>query len=394
MSGVRSAWLVLENGTAFRGRSVGIDGERFGEAVFNTSMTGYQEVLTDPSYKGQIVCMTYPHIGNYGVNDDDAESRQPWLEGFVMRELCPITSNFRAQESLEAYLKRHQLIAIDGIDTRALTLQLRQHGSMKAGLSTTEQDPQRLLERVRASMDIVGADLVKQVTCAEAYEWPLSVGPSARLPVRPLDGSADSPSSGPRAHGPTGPRFHVVVMDFGVKYNILRQLHALGCRVTVVPASTSAEDILSRKPDGVVLSNGPGDPAAVTYAVDTIRALMGRVPMLGICLGHQLLGLAYGGETFKLKFGHHGGNHPVQDLATGKVEITTQNHNFAVRLETIPGGQVELTHKNLNDGTVEGMRHTELPIVSLQYHPEAAPGPHDARYLFQRFLDLVEGVHA
>ncbi len=378
MSLARPAWLVLEDGTAFRGRSVGAEGETFGEAVFNTSMTGYQEVLTDPSYKGQIVCMTYPHIGNYGVNDEDAESRKPWVEGFIMRECSPIASNFRSQEPLEAYLKRHKVIAIDGIDTRALTLKLREHGSMKCGISATEADPEALWKRVKESPDIVGIDLVKQVTCDKAYEWPASVSPLSRLPVDPS----------------TGQRFSVVVMDFGVKYNILRQLAGLGCRVTVVPAQTEADDILARKPDGMVLSNGPGDPAAVTYAINTIRELMGRTPMLGICLGHQLLGLAYGGETFKLKFGHHGGNHPVQDLDTKKVEITTQNHNFAVRVESIPGGKVELTHKNLNDGTVEGMRHKELPIFSLQYHPEAAPGPHDARYLFQRFLDLVEGVHA
>ena len=368
MSAPRTAWLVLEDGTAYRGRAVGADGEAFGEAVFNTSMTGYQEVLTDPSYKGQVVCMTYPHIGNYGVNEEDAESRRPWVEGFVIRELSPVASNFRSQESLEAYFKRHGIIAIDEVDTRALTLTLRQQGSMRCGLSTTEPDPERLLARVRSSPDIVGADLVTAVTCDAPYEWP----------------------GAPTAGG--GP--HIVVMDFGVKRNILRELAALGCRVTVVPAQTSAAEVLSRKPDGVVLSNGPGDPAAVTYAIQTIRGLLGHPPMLGICLGHQLLGLAYGGETFKLKFGHHGGNHPVQDLQTGKVEITTQNHNFAVRVESIPGGHVELTHQNLNDGTVEGMRHKTLPIISLQYHPEASPGPHDAQYMFRRFLDLVDEVHA
>lgn len=387
MPPARLAWLVLEDGTAFRGRAVGAEGETFGEAVFNTSMTGYQEVLTDPSYKGQIVTMTYPHIGNYGVNEEDGESRRPWMEGFVMRELSPVASNFRAQESLETYLKRHGLIAVDEIDTRALTLRLRQQGSMKCGLSTTEQDPERLLTRVRERPEIVGVDLVKDVTCDQAYEWPvLGQGPGAR-------GHATQIQSRPTAHVPR-PSRHVVVIDYGVKYNILRQLAALGCRVSVVPASTSASEVLAYKPDGVVLSNGPGDPAAVTYAVVTIRELLGRVPILGICLGHQLLGLAYGGQTFKLKFGHHGGNHPVQDVTTGKVEITTQNHNFAVRLETIPGQCVALTHQNLNDGTVEGMRHSQLPVFSLQYHPEAAPGPHDARYLFRRFLDLLESVHA
>jgi carbamoyl-phosphate synthase small subunit len=366
----QSAYLVLEDGLTLQGRSVGAEGEAFGELVFNTAMTGYQEILTDPSYKGQVVCMTYPHIGNYGVNEEDVESRRPWVEGFVMRQLSPIASNFRAQESLEAYLKRHRIVAIDGVDTRALTLKLRQEGSLKCGLSSTTQDPEDLLQRVRTSADIVGVDLVKEVTCEAPYEWP----------------------SGPVAQWPSG--HSIVVMDYGVKYNILRQLTSLGCRVTVLPAQTTAEEVLARQPDAVVLSNGPGDPAAVTYAVDTIRGLMGQVPLLGICLGHQLLGLAFGGQTFKLKFGHHGGNHPVKDVATGKVEITTQNHNFAVRLESIPGQHAVLTHQNLNDGTVEGMRHKELPILSLQYHPEAAPGPHDARYLFQRFLDLVEGVHA
>ena len=378
---LRPAWLVLEDGTAFRGRAVGAEGEAFGEVVFNTSMTGYQEVLTDPSYKGQVVCMTYPHIGNYGVNEEDVESRQPWVEGFVMRELSPIASNFRSQEPLDAYLKRHRVVAIDRVDTRALTLTLRQQGSMKGGISTTEQDPERLWERVRACPDIVGRDLVKEVTCAAPFDWPLEgQGAGGKGRGASLGGS-------PRS------KRHVVVMDYGVKYNILRQLDGLECRVTVMPASATAQEVLARQPDAVVLSNGPGDPAAVPYAIEAIRALMGRVPMLGICLGHQLLGLACGGRTFKLKFGHHGGNHPVQDCATGKVEITTQNHNFAVEVESIPGHQVELTHKNLNDGTVEGMRHRELPILGLQYHPEAAPGPHDARYLFQRFLDLVEEIH-
>ncbi len=382
----RPAWLVLEDGTAFRARAIGADGEIFGEAVFNTAMTGYQEVLTDPSYKGQVVCMTYPHIGNYGVNDEDVESRRPWVEGFIIRALSPIASNHRAQESLEAYFTRHQLVAVDGVDTRTLTLKLRQQGSMKCGISTTETDPERFLKRVRASTDIVGADLVKEVTCNEPYGWPLQ---------RPETGDEGQVNGDTRLSSHLScPKRHVVVMDFGVKFNILRQLDALGCKVTVVPATTTATEILSEKPDGVVLSNGPGDPAAVTYGIETIRALIGQVPMLGICLGHQLLGLAYGGETFKLKFGHHGGNHPVQDLATKKVEITTQNHNFAVRIESIPGQQVEVTHRNLNDGTVEGMRHKTLPILSLQYHPEAAPGPHDARHFFQRFLDLMEEVHA
>ncbi len=362
-SQTKTAWLVLEDGTAFHGLSIGAEAEAFGEAVFNTAITGYQEVLTDPSYKGQIVCMTYPHIGNYGVNEEDAESRKVWVEGFILRELSPVTSNYRAQESLQAYLKRNKVVAIDSVDTRALTLKLRQQGSMKCGISATEQDPETLLKRVRASADIVGVDLVKQVTCSKPYEWASEAAKQKR---------------------------HVVVMDFGVKHNILRKLSAAGCRVTVVPATTTAKEALSYKPDGLLLSNGPGDPAAVTYAIETIRQLLGQVPMLGICLGHQLLGHAYGGKTVKLKFGHHGGNHPVQDLTTSKVEITTQNHNFAVQLESIPGGKVEVTHKNLNDGTVEGMRHKELPVLSLQYHPEAAPGPHDAQHFFNRFVELMD----
>jgi carbamoyl-phosphate synthase small subunit len=364
MSSKPSAWLVLEDGTAFGGFSVGAPGEAFGEAVFHTGMSGYQEILTDPSYKGQIVAMTYPHIGNYGVNAEDAESRKSWVEGFIMRELSPVASNHRAAQPLEAYLKDNGIVAISGIDTRALTLKLRQQGSMRAGLSTTESNPKRLLSRVRKHEGIVGVDLVKEVTCQQSYEWP-------------------------RQSGSASARGHITVMDFGVKSNILRQLALLGFHVTVVPAQTQASEILQTKPDGVLLSNGPGDPAAVTYAVQTIRKLMGHVPMMGICLGHQLLGLAFGGETFKLKFGHHGANHPVQDLSTGKVEITSQNHNFAVNVDSIPGNNVELTHRNLNDGTVEGMRHKELPIFSIQYHPEAAPGPHDSRYLFGRFFDLV-----
>ena len=372
MSPSPQAWLVLEDGTAFRARSVGAQGEVFGEVVFNTSMTGYQEVLTDPSYKGQIVCMTSPHIGNYGVNDDDVESRKPWVEGFVMRECSSVASNFRAQMDLAAYLKQHGIPAVDELDTRALTLKLRLEGSMKGGISTREQDPERLAKRVRESPSIVGADYVKDVTCREPYEWPLE---------------------GSNQHNPKSkiqnPKFHVVVIDYGVKYNILRQLASLGCYVNVVPATLPAGEIMAMKPDGVVLSNGPADPAAVTYGIETIRALIGQVPMLGICLGHQLLGLALGGKTYKLKFGHHGGNHPVKDLQTGKVEITTQNHGFAVDLDSIPDQRVELTHTNLNDHAVEGMRHKTLPIFSLQYHPEAAPGPHDARHLFGRFLETM-----
>ncbi len=415
----RTAWLVLEDGAAFPGRAVGAEGEAFGEVVFNTSMTGYQEILTDPSYKGQMVCMTYPHIGNYGVNEEDVESRRPWVEGFIMRELSPIASSFRAQEPLEAYLKRHHVLAIDGIDTRALTLILREQGSMKGGISTTEHDPQQLLNRVRASAGILGRDLIKEVTCLEPYGWPIdpATGPQP-WPGGPLGGAAagagrdvrptrgveagatgapvglDTGSGGAaRRSRSNGRHVAVVVIDYGVKYTILRRLAALGCRVEVVPAAMPASELLAREPDGVVLSNGPGDPAALPYAVETIRGLMGRVPILGICLGHQLLGIAYGGRTIKLKFGHHGANHPVQECATGKVAITAQNHNFAVQVDAIPDHQAVVTHINLNDQTVEGMRHATLPIVSLQYHPEASPGPHDAQPLFSQFLQAMKRAH-
>ena len=368
----RPALLVLEDGTAFHGRAVGAHGETVGEVVFNTSMTGYQEILTDPSYKGQLVAMTYPHIGNYGVNDEDVESSKPWADGFIMRELSPVASNFRSQQSLGDYLMQHGIVAIDGVDTRALTLRLRRFGAMKGGISTTEQDPAKLVKRVHEAPSIVGTDMVKVVTCAKPYVWP------------------PTPEHAPAAK----PKHDVVVIDYGVKYNILRRLAELGCRVHVVPATLPAKDILAMRPDGIVLSNGPADPAAVTYGIETIKQLLGAAPMLGICLGHQLLGHAFGGRTFKLKFGHHGGNQPVQDLSTSKVEITTQNHGFAVDVDSIPNRQVELTHVNLNDRTVEGMKHKTLPIFSLQYHPEAAPGPHDARYLFQRFLEQIERAHA
>jgi len=385
----RRAWLALEDGTAFEGRAVGADGETFGEVVFNTAMTGYQEILTDPSYKGQLVCMTYPHIGNYGVNEEDVESARPWAEGFIMRECSPVASNFRAQQSLEAYLTQHRIVAIDGIDTRALTLTLRREGAMRGGLSTMEADPAVLVERVRRSPSIVGLDLVKDVTCREPYDWPSATERraevrSSKFEVRSVDAERQQSAEA---------RYDVVVIDYGVKFNILRQLAAAGCRVHVVPATMAASEILARKPDGVVLSNGPADPAAVTYGIETIRGLIGRVPILGICLGHQLLGLAYGGKTYKLKFGHHGANHPVQDLGTQKVEITSQNHGFAVDVDSIPDTRVELTHVNLNDRTVEGMRHNELPIFSIQYHPESSPGPHDSRYLFRRFIDVMETAH-
>jgi len=368
-----TAHLLLEDGTLFQGDAIGATGAAVGEVVFNTAMSGYQEILTDPSYKGQIVVMTYPHIGNYGVNPEDIESPRPWVEGFVVRELSPVMSNFRATQPLDAYLTQHGIVGIQGINTRALTERLRVTGAMRGILSTQENAPQQLLTTVRRSPEMVGQDLVPAVTCAQPYTWTAG-------------------SQAPHAEHRT-PHPQVVVMDFGVKHNILRQLVEVGCRVTVVPAQTTAEDIMGRAPDGVVLSNGPGDPAAVTYAIATIRRLLGRLPLFGICLGHQLLGLALGGKTFKLKFGHHGANHPVKDLRTGRVAITSQNHGFAVDFETIPDTRTTLTHLNLNDQTVEGFAHAEHRILSVQYHPEASPGPHDANGLFREFASMLDASH-
>ena len=357
------AILCLEDGFLLEGESIGAEGEAFGEVVFNTSMMGYQEILTDPSYKGQIVTMTYPHIGNYGVNDEDVESRKPYVEGFVVKELSRITSNPRSQATLEAYLVKQGIVGIQGVDTRALTKHLRTFGAKKGVISTVSGDPEALLKKAKASPDLIGVDLVKEVTCETPYEWK----------------GKDTPPA----------RFHVVAIDYGIKQNILRQLTAIGCRVTVLPASATAEEILSYRPDGLFLSNGPGDPEAVTYSIETVRSLLGRLPIFGICLGHQILGLALGGKTFKLKFGHHGGNHPVLRLKDQKVEITCQNHGFCVDLDSIPKKEMMLTHVNLNDRTVEGMCHKKLPIFSVQYHPEASPGPHDSRYLFGEFVRMM-----
>ena len=358
------AFLCLEDNFLLEGESIGAKGEAFGEVVFNTSITGYQEILTDPSYKGQIVTMTYPHIGNYGVNPEDVESHKPFVEGFVVKELSRMTSNYRAEAGLEEYLVQYGIVGIQGVDTRALTKHLRTHGAKKGIISTETNDPKKLLEKVRASPGLVGRDLVKEVTCEKSYVWEEGVAAPER--------------------------YHVVAIDYGIKQNILRQLSKAGCRVTVLPAMATAKDVLSYKPDGLFLSNGPGDPEAVTYAIETVQNLLGKVPIFGICLGHQILGLALGGKTFKLKFGHHGGNHPVLRVEDQKVEITCQNHGFCVDLDSIPGKEVELTHVNLNDRTVEGMRHKKIPVFSVQYHPEASPGPHDSRYLFQDFLRLME----
>ncbi|MFZ5862943.1 MAG: glutamine-hydrolyzing carbamoyl-phosphate synthase small subunit [Nitrospirota bacterium] len=371
----RPAMLALADGTVFRGAAFGADGESVGEVVFNTSLSGYQEILTDPSYRGQIVVMTAPQIGNYGVNPEDVESGRVWVEGFVVKECSPVSSNWRARQNLNDYLKDAGVVGIEGIDTRALTKHLRDSGAQEGVLSTIDLDEKRLVTKAKASPGLVGRDLVRDVTCQKSYEW-----------IEPTwnSRSSSSPLAGEGRVG--GAR--VIVYDFGVKRNILRSLVSSGCLVTVVPASTPAADVLGAKPDGVVLSNGPGDPAAVTYAVEAARALVGRVPMFGICLGHQILGLAMGGTTSKLKFGHHGGNQPVLDLASNQVTITAQNHGFTVDLESLRG-EVEATHVNLNDRTVEGLQHKKLPIFSVQYHPEASPGPHDAGYLFQRFMDVI-----
>lgn len=355
------AILALEDGKIFKGKSFGATGERHGELVFNTSMAGYQEIITDPSYKGQIVAMTYPLVGNYGINKEDMESRQPFLEGFVVKECSKIASNWRSEKSLGDYLKENNILGIEGIDTRALTLHIRQAGAMKAVLSTQEKDEKKLADKAKASPGLIGRDLVKTVTCQKKYIW-----------------------------SQMKKKYKVVVLDCGVKYNILRELLKHNCEVIVVPAHTEAKEILKLKPRGVLLSNGPGDPAAVKYAVETTRRLIGRVPIFGICLGQQILGLALGGKTYKLKFGHHGANHPVKDLKTGKIAITVQNHGFCVDIKSLNKKEIEITHLNLNDQTLEGLRHKKLPVFSVQFHPEASAGPHDAEYLFGEFIAMMK----
>ena len=354
------AILALEDGKIFRGKSFGATGEKYGEVVFNTSMAGYQEILTDPSYKGQIVTMTYPLIGNYGVNLDDVESRQPFVEGFVVKEYSKIASNWRSLKSLGDYLEENNIPGIEGIDTRALTLHIRQAGAMKAVLSTQDSDEKNLVKKAKDSPGLMGIDLVKEVVSREAYEW------SKRG------------------------KYKVVVLDCGIKFNSLRILAGHNCKVIVVPANTTSDEILKMKPDGILLSNGPGDPAALDYVVRTTKSLIGKLPIFGICLGHQILGQALGGKTYKLKFGHHGGNHPVKDLKTGRVYITVQNHGFCVDMDTLNKREIEITHMNLNDRTLEGMRHKELPLFSVQFHPEGSPGPHDAEYLFGEFINLMQ----
>ncbi len=368
---VNPCLLALADGTLWPGRAFGAIGERTGEICFNTGLTGYQEILTDPSYHGQIVVMTQPHIGNYGVNADDDESRRAWLSGFVVREASPITSNWRATQSLDHYLRERGVVAISDVDTRALVRHIRTQGAQNAALSSANLQPDRLIALARSAPDMNGLDLAQAVTCTEA--WQLATG-SWQLAA---------------SHQLPAANYHVVAYDYGIKHNILRLLMQQGCRVSIVPAQTSAVDILALNPDGVFLSNGPGDPAAVTYAIDSIKQLLGRVPIFGICLGHQLLGLALGGRTYKLKFGHRGGNQPVKNLDTGRVEISSHNHGFAVDADSLPQG-IEVTHVNLNDNCVEGLRAAALRAFSVQYHPEAAPGPHDARYLFRNFIDLME----
>ncbi len=377
MKPIQKALLALEDGTVFEGRSFGFPGEKTGELVFNTSMTGYQEILTDPSYKGQIVIMTYPLIGNYGINEADVESRDPKVEGFVIKENSPIYSNWRADRSLSDYLIEHRIMGVEGMDTRALTKHIREKGAMKAILSTEDLDPDRLVQKAKASPGLIGRDLVKEVTCDNPYRW--TEKNDAQFLSHPFPPSVAHHS-----------RFKVVVIDFGVKLNILRSLKDWGCEVTVLPASSTADLILSYQPDGILLSNGPGDPEGVSYAIENVRQLIGKKPIFGICLGHQLLGLALGGKTFKLKFGHRGGNQPVKDLKTGKVHITSQNHGFAVAPDSLDPEEVELTQINLNDRTLEGMRHKKLPIFSVQYHPEASPGPQDTQDLFGEFVKMME----
>jgi carbamoyl-phosphate synthase small subunit len=370
------AILALADGRTFRGRAFGAIGETTGEVVFNTAMTGYQEVLTDPSYKGQLVCMTYPEIGNVGINREDAESRRIYVEGFIVRDYWDRPSNWRSEMTLGQYLEDAGVVGIEGIDTRALVRHIREHGAQEGVISSVDLDPASLVAKAKASPGLVGRDLVKEVTCATPYDWEVGgweLGSGYRHASR--EQLLDAPL--------------IVALDYGIKHNILRRLVSTGFRVKVMPAASTSAEILAQNPDGVFLSNGPADPAALPYAYKAVAEIMGKKPIFGICLGHQILGLALGGKTYKLDFGHHGANHPVMDLRTQRVEITSQNHGFAVDTDSVKG-KAELSHLNLNDRTVEGLRGVGVPFFSVQYHPEASPGPHDSSYLFQRFHRMVE----
>ncbi|GAC1617930.1 MAG: glutamine-hydrolyzing carbamoyl-phosphate synthase small subunit [Candidatus Acidiferrum sp.] len=378
----RPATLALEDGRVFNGRAAGAVARRGGEVVFNTSLTGYQEVFTDPSYTGQIVCLTYPHIGNVGANLDDEEASRPYIDSLVVREFSQVTSNWRSTETAQLYLNRHKIPVIWDIDTRALVRHIRKAGAMRGIVATDGTPLEQLIHEVKQLPTMAGQELASRVSCGKSYNWEKGSIELASAPWTEQAGDA-VPSREAR-------KFRVAAYDFGIKQNILRLLVDHHCEVVVVPAQTSAQDVLALEPDGVFLSNGPGDPEPIFYAVENIRKLIGRVPVFGICLGHQLCGLALGGKTFKLKFGHHGSNHPVKNLLTGKVEITAQNHGFCVDPESLPSSEVQITHVNLNDHTNEGMRHKSKPVFSVQYHPEASPGPHDSHYLFTQFTELMK----
>ena len=386
------AILYLEDGTAFEGQAISSDGESAGEVVFNTAMTGYQEILTDPSYAGQIVVMTYPLIGNYGVNEQDVESDHIYVKGFVVKEFCRHHSNYRATKSLIDYLQENKILAIEGIDTRALTRHLRVRGAMKAIISTKDFDPKSLARKLQALPSMEGSDWVKEVTVKKKYVW----GGAKDQAAEEASDERWADNGGSATRATTGERlalaskYKVAAIDCGIKRNILRILESLGCEVHVFPASATAKDINAIHPDGLFISNGPGDPAAVSYVIDTVRQCVGKLPVFGICLGHQILGLALGGKTYKLKFGHHGANHPVKDVLGNRIGITSQNHGFCVDIASLSPSDVEMIDMNLNDKTLEGMRHKKFPVLSFQYHPEAAPGPHDAQYLFRYFIDMMK----